>query len=506
MDINFKPWPLWLRLLLAMLAGASTVFAFAPYNVGIVLLLPLALLFFLWRMDASAKQAAWTGYVFGLGQMALGVSWVHVSIAQFGGVSGVLAIVMTIAFVMVVALYFALTGWLAKRLFVPGYDAIWVLLVVPAIWVLVEWLRGWFLSGFPWLSLGYSQIDLPLAGVASYLGVYGVSLLVMVSAGFIYLWRRWWAIVGLGLLWVTVFGLGQISWVEKAGEPFNASMVQPSIKQEHKWLPEMLQPTLELYQKMTALHAPESKLIIWPETAIPAFNVRVEDSLLKPLHEKFKAENRDLLIGVPVLESEDVYYNAMVNLGVSERDAYYKRHLVPFGEFLPLDFLLRPLLDFIQIPMSSFSAGDDADKPLLTLAGYQAGVDICYEDAFGAEIAQALPEAHFLVNASNDAWFGDSLAPHQHLQIARMRALETQRYMLRATNTGVSALIDEKGQLLKIAPLFKRVVLSGSVQPLKGLTPYVGLGNTGVIVLALLMLFIAYSIASSGARWAPGPR
>lgn len=492
-----------LRRVSALLLGALSVLAYAPFSYGVILLPVLALLIWFWRMDATPREAAITGYCFGLGQMGVGASWVNVSITQFGGMPEAASIAITFLFVMIVAAYFALLAWAARRLYTESYEAVWALLIVPATWGLVEWIRSWLFTGFPWLSLGYSQIDLPLTGFAPLLGVFGVSVMLVVSAGFVYLWRRWWAIICLAGFWLLAAGLNQLSWVEKDGEAFEVSIVQPSIPQSEKWLPEAFQPTLRLYQQMTDA-APNSRLVIWPETAVPAFNTRVEESFLQPLHEILSERNQDLLLGIPYKETEAVYYNAMISLGVTGRDSYFKRHLVPFGEYVPLDFLLRPVIDLLHIPMSDFSRGDESKQPLIELAGYQVGVDICYEDAFGSEIIKAMPQARFLVNASNDAWFGDSFAPHQHLEIARMRALESGRYLLRATNTGVSAFIDEKGRLIKIAPLFERVLLQGQVQPMQGVTPYAALGNIGLMVLLLLMFFAAWVISLSKARWASG--
>jgi apolipoprotein N-acyltransferase len=282
---------------------------------------------------------------------------------------------------------------------------------------------------------------------------------------------------------------GRVDWTAPAGPPFNASLLQGNVEQRLKWRAEELRPTLELYVTLTD-EARGSRLIIWPETAVPALAHVVDDVLLKPLEEQARAGGRDLLIGIPIEEDADRYYNAMLALGASGRDAYYKRHLVPFGEFLPFKPVLGPVLDFLEIPMSDFSAGSPHEPPVLTLAGHPAGISICYEDAFAEEVAQALPAAAFLVNASNDAWFGDSLAPRQHLEIARMRAKETQRYLLRATNTGISAIITPSGGLGAQTRLFEKAVLTAEITPLAGATPYVRLGNAAPVGLAVLLVVI----------------
>ena len=486
--MNPARWPLLGRLALALIAGAVTVLGFAPFGWGLAPLVTLAVLFYLWRHCARSGESALVGYAFGLGLMGIGVFWIRISIAQFGGVHEALAVTITVVFVLLMAGYFALAGWLAAKLR-PSSDLVWLVLVLPAIWTLVEWLRGWLFTGFPWLSLGYSQIDFPLVGYGPLLGVFGISLMLAWSASLLNLWPRLWAIVLVLAIWSGGAGLRQVEWATPIGEPIQVSLLQASIPQEKKWLPKMRQPSIDLYLGMTEQVA-DSRIVIWPETAVPAFDTAVEESLLQPLHTDMFAQERDVLLGIVSSGTGGAYYNSMLSLGVSGRGRYDKRHLVPFGEYLPFDRWTRPVLDFIEIPMSDFSAGGD-DKPLVTLAGYPVGVNICYEDAYGEEIIRALPEAALLVNASNDAWFGDSLAPHQHLEIARMRAVESARYLLRATNTGISAIIDDKGGLLDISPQFEQAILTDVVPPMQGKTPFVRWGNYGVVMLALVLLAVA---------------
>ena len=489
-------WPAAAQLLLAFVAGALCVLAFAPFGFGLLALPGLALLFHLWRHPARRGLNTWTGYAFGLGLMGFGVFWIRISIAQFGGVPLALALAITMLFVLAMAVFFALAGWLGERLR-PRAGTMWPFLVLPASWVLVEWLRGWLFSGFPWLSFGYSQIDLPLAGYGPVLGVYGIGLLVAVSAGILSQSPRPLPVAILLAIWAAGAGLQQVEWTRPAAAPIRVSLLQGNIPQDQKWRRSMRGPSLQLYLDMTA-SVPDSRLVIWPETAVPAFAAEVETSLLAPLDALLREQGRDVLLGIVDGSESGDYYNAMLSLGASGRDHYYKRHLVPFGEYLPFDAWTRPLLDFLQIPMSNFSPGGDG-RPLLTLAGQPVGVDICYEDAYGTEVARALPEATLLVNASNDAWFGDSLAPHQHLEIARMRALETGRYLLRATNTGVSAIIDARGQLRGVSPQFERAILSDDVVPLRGTTPFVLWGNVAVVLLAALMLLPALRRQRAGA-------
>jgi apolipoprotein N-acyltransferase len=419
---------------------------------------------------------------------------VHHSIAQFGGVGLPLAVVITLAFALALALFYGLAGWLGNRFFAPGR---WrLLLVYPALWVLLEWLRSWLFTGFTWLSLGYSQADTPLAGYAPLLGVYGLTLLLGFTAALLARWRSPWLLL-VPLVWGGGWALQRVDWSRPVGEGLDVALVQPDIAQELKWRPEQFEPTLRLLMELSG-QAPRARLVIWPETAVPAFADQVQHSVLDPLDRKFRDEGRTLLLGIPTRD-EHGYYNAMLVLGASPRGEYRKRHLVPFGEYMPFRPLLEPLARIFAIPMSDFRPGDGG-KPLLTLAGHPAGISICYKDTFGREVAAALPEARFLVNASNDAWFGDSLAPHQHLEMARMRALETGRWMLRATNTGISALIDEKGRVRRQIAQFQQGVIQGRIQPRQGATPYSRWLDWPVVVLALGMLLLGRGMGGAPSR------
>jgi apolipoprotein N-acyltransferase len=365
----------------------------------------------------------------------------------------------------------------------------------PAAWALAEWVRSWLFTGFPWLNLGYSQIDSPLSGFAPIVGVYGVGWLTALSAGLLG-WlvsggkgARFTVPASLLLLWTGGFALSHYQWTEPAGDRLVATLVQGNIPQELKWKPEQQRATLERYVDLSREHF-GSDIIVWPETAIPAFYDEVEADLINPLREELGQRNVSLVTGVPVLDrSHWNYYNSVISLDQPGR-FYYKVHLVPFGEYLPLRDWLAGVLGFLPVPQADFSAGE-LQQPLLEAAGYPIGTSICYEIAFGEQLINALPDAALLVNVSNDAWFGDSLAPHQHLEMARMRARETERYLLRATNTGISAIIDADGALVARSQQFETQTISGEVQPRMGATPYVRWGNWPVLIVCLFMLLLA---------------
>ncbi len=470
---------------------------FAPfgwYPLPVLALAGLALLL----AGQPPRRAGLYGWLFGLGQFGVGVYWVYISIYLYGGDAGLaLSLLVTALFVAALALYPALFAWLAARVGDAPRPAFFLLLF-PALWTLVEWLRGWLFTGFPWLDLGYSQIDSPLAGLAPVAGVYAVGWAAALAAGLL-AWAargggraRGLALAGLLVLALGGRELGQQHWTRPAGAPLQATLVQGNIAQDLKWKPDQQQATLDRYVELTERH-PDSRVVVWPETAIPAFYDQVEADFLTPLREKMAARGSWLLTGIPVLDRAHGwrYYNAVISLNQPDH-FYYKVHLVPFGEYLPLRDWLARVLDFLPVPEADFSAGD-IDQPLLQAAGYPVGASICYEIAFGDLLRHALPEAAWLVNVSNDAWFGDSLAPHQHLEMARMRARETERYLLRATNTGISAIIDDRGRIVERSPQFEAATVTADIVPRAGATPYVRWGNTPAVAVSVL-LFLAGAV------------
>jgi apolipoprotein N-acyltransferase len=478
--------------LICLIAGALMPLAFSPANLFFVSLIVMSFLLLTW-LNSTARDAFVSGYLFGFGMFGVGVYWLHISINMFGGVNIVGSILATASLVAFLSLYPGLVGYVGRRWFGQN-DAVFLLIATPALWVLAEWTRAWFLTGFPWLNLGYSQTDSFLAGLAPIFGVYGVSWLCISSAALLtclYRYRDQHAMkitFAILLLSLTTWSLTKINWTSATRTNVSVALIQAAIPQELKWRPELRDQSLELYMSLSAPHWKDD-LIIWPETAIPAYNYRVADFIAR-LDKLTTTNQNTFLSGIPSKELEDRdYYNSIMMLSAGKTAWYHKQHLVPFGEYLPMKSILGVILDFLQIPMSDFSPGLQ-EKPLLVTKDISIGVSICYEDTFGEEVIKALPEANVLVNVSNDAWFGDSLAPHQHLQMARMRALESGRYMLRATNTGISAIINEKGRIIEQSTQFEPAALSANISLFEGSTPYVRWGNYPVIICALFALFI----------------
>lgn len=486
------------RGLLCLIIGALMPLAYAPFSLFFIAIICLAIILLIW-IDSSPGDALRYGYLFGLGMFGVGVYWLHISINMFGGVNFVGSILITTLLVSYLSLYPALVGYIGRRWFSQN-DGVFLLLAVPALWVLAEWTRAWFATGFPWLNLGYSQTESFLSGLAPVSGVYGVTwLTVFIAALLASLYRfkrRWWLanVAAITLLCLAGWSLTQIHWTQAKRDNVAVALIQSAIPQELKWRPELLQQSLELYLALSEPYWGD-ELIIWPETAITTYHYRVADFIEK-LGKLSARHHTAFLSGIPSKEPQaDAYFNSIMMLADGQTGWYHKQHLVPFGEYLPLKVVLGVLLDFLQIPMSDFSPGQQ-ETPVLFAKNLTIGVSICYEDTFGEEVIKALPEATVLVNVSNDAWFGDSLAPHQHLQMARMRALESGRYMLRATNTGISAIINEQGKIIKQSPQFKPAALSARITLFEGSTPYARWGNIPVVITALLLLVLLVLIRS----------
>jgi apolipoprotein N-acyltransferase len=412
--------------------------------------------------------------------------------------AGWLALLATLLFCGFWALLPALAGYAQARC--KTTTPVRFLLLMPAIWVLVEWLRGMLFTGFPWLTLGYAHSDSALAGFAPILGVYGVSLFAALSAGCVaLLWQvRWsragkFALLGLLVIWLTGAALRAINWTQPQGEPFSVALLQGNIAQDLKFNEDALIGTLETYRRQ--ILSSNARLTVLPESAFPLLRSEVPAQLVAQIRDHAKLNAGDVLIGSFDKENGR-YYNSVFALGASENayateQHYRKTHLVPFGEFIPLRDALGWLINgVLNIPMGDLARGGVAQYPL-ALAGQQVAVNICYEDVFGEEIINALPTATLLVNVTNDAWYGHSIAAAQHNQISQLRALETGRMMLRATNTGVTSIINVDGKIVQQLPQHEEGVLQGMAQGYTGSTPYVRWGNFTLVMLLIAMLAMA---------------
>jgi apolipoprotein N-acyltransferase len=480
----------------AGLAGCLLPLSFAPFHLYGLAPVLLAGLFFLWD-GQQRREAAWRGFWFGFGAFAAGTYWLYISIHVFGGAPLWVAVLLMLGLVWLMAMYTAVCGYLVVTLSSGSVVLRWCV-VWPACWTLLEWLRGWLFSGFPWLSIGYGQIDGPLRAWAPVAGMFGVSLATVMIAGVLLTLVRGntlnrkiaaaIAAVIVGSTWL----IHDRDWTSATDQDLRVRLIQGSISQDRKWLPEQLQPTLELYTELTFTTGDSQftpDLTVWPEVAVPAIAYRVQD-FLDNVAAEAGARGMQIFLGVLTYDFDDEQIrNSLIAIG-EQSGAYHKRHLVPFGEFFPVPAFVREWMRMSGMPSQDTVTGERIQE-LLRVGDIQLAPSICYEDVFGSEQLDFLPAAEMLVNVSNDAWFGDSVAPHQHLQMARMRALEAGRFMLRATNTGVTAVISPRGTIVHESPQFETHVLDAVVQPYVGQTPYMRMGNYAVVVICLVFIGVA---------------
>lgn len=513
----------------APLLGVLATLGYAPYGQWYLSLLALALLFTL-AARAGPKRAALLGWLYGFAHFGTGVYWVYISTHIYGGAPAWLGALLLLLLSAYLALYPALVLGVAARLNLFHSGSGWY--AVPALWLLLELARGWVYSGFPWLSLGELSLDTPLSRLAPLIGVHGISALVALLAYALYrlgaepeVRRRAVAAAVLAAPVLTPLLPVPSAWTEPDGEPIPVALVQSNIKQDEKWKPEMRYEALVRHWRLTQQAWP-ARLVVWPEVALTQPYHQLRDSYLASLDEQAKEQGAVILLGILMFDDQ-AHYNSVVAVGQA-RGRYDKRHLVPFGEYFPIPDFLRPLMDVLETPYSDFAFGS-GQQPLLRLPSYpdrgstagppvslpslrsprdsgegqESGVrpqpaqghalevSICFEDVFGDEIRRRAREAAYLVNVTNDAWFGHSSAPHQHLQFSRLRAMENGRWMLRSANTGISALIDPDGQIAQRARQFEQAVVRGEVEPRRGLTPYQRWGDLPLWVLSALLLAAA---------------
>jgi apolipoprotein N-acyltransferase len=481
------------RRALALGAGALLACSFAPLQWWPLAILCPALLMGLWE-EAAPRDAAWTGFWFSFGTFLAGTYWLYVSIHDLGEAPLWLTVVLMCGLISIMGAYNALIGYAVAR-WLPRSGAWRWLIGMPAAWLLVEWWRGWFLSGFSWLSLGYSQTDTWLARFAPLVGVYGISLLLLVSAGaLIALVRgktRMRVIAALTLMapWAIGAALGPVRWTHPSGAPVSVAVIQADIPQDEKWQAAYEERILKRYREMTE-SALGTRLIVWPEAALPepANNLL---PYIAAVDRETQSRGSSLVMGVVRAEGER-YYDSILALGKTA-SWYSKDHLVPFAEFFPVPRFVRNWLRLMSLPYESFTRGGTDQSPL-PVAGLELGPTVCYEVGYGGYMLHMLPKADALVNVTNDAWFGHSTARYEQFQMARMRSLEEGRALIVATNDGISAVIGPQGEVIASAPPFVPYVLKSSVTPMAGLTPFARVGNWLSVSLAALGLAGAVSI------------
>lgn len=491
-----------LRNGLALIFGALLPLAFAPFHAW-WLAPPLLGLTFLLSRQLSAKPAAWLGFAFGVGMFGVGTSWVYVSIHEYGAASPLLAGGLTLLFVLGISLLLVVPAfWLYGFINKKRNLSLWQqALLFAGLWLLAEWMRTWLLTGFPWLLLGYSVIDTPLAGLAPVTGVFGLSLVLALSSTVIAALllpsrddkRPLYVVLALLLVVVaSAVALHGKTWTQKTGEQSFAA-IQANIPQNLKWDPSYINATVNKYVEMSESHWGE-QLLIWPENALPVFHSQAR-KFLEQLRRFAQQQNTALLLGLPVDDNDTFpprYYNGVISLGEGH-GVYKKQRLVPFGEYVPLESMLRGLFGFFNLPMSAFSAGGSDQSMLRGFDEIQITPYICYEVVYPDFAANMAQGSDLLVTVSNDTWFGRSIGPLQHFQIVRMRALETGRFMIRVTNDGLTALVNDQGDTVSTIPRFKEGVLTGTAELREGATPFMVTGSAPVLLLSAALVLLSFA-------------
>lgn len=471
---------------LALILGVIYVCGFAPFDFWPATLVAIAGLYAL--LQKTNARPLWLTWWFGVGKYGFGTSWVYVSINVYGNAPPPLAALLVVLFVVVLAFLFAApVGYLYGRLRPAADQVVGGVLAFTAAWVFMDWLSTWLLTGFPWLLPGYALLDTFAAATAAVVGVLGLSLLCVLAAAALaatLMLRR----VGVGLLAVVpvilIYAASLMSWVS-AGDRQQVALVQGNIDQAVKWNRDQAVPNVRKHLRLSAEHW-DADILVWPEAAVTMYPQQAQ-GLLESLGEQGRATGTDIVLGIPgataLADGSYQFQNLAIGLGEA-RGRFAKYHLVPFGEYVPLESVLRGLIEFFDLPMSSSSPGA-INQPNIQLRRGTAAMAICYEIAYPESMRRRAADAAVLMTISNDTWFGSSIGPLQHMQIARMRAVENGRWLLRATNNGVTGIVDHQGRMVAQLPQFTEGVLRGTVQVMQGRTPYSIVGHWPVLISLL---------------------
>lgn len=484
--------PMSLVCLTSGIAGALLPFALAPYHWWWLAILSPALLYACLH-QRPARSAFLIGWSYGIGLWFFGAFWLYTSIHVYGDTPAYIAVAMIAFMAIAMGLFSAVQAWLYRRFF-PETP-----LTFAPIWILFEWIKTWIFTGFPWLFAGYAFTNYGLDEYAPLFGIFGVSFVVILIAAAItecLFGKRFW-IVPILLLLAGAWGAKQIEWVtKKADQPLSVSLIQGNIPQDLKWLVEYQAETLRIYATLSQTEWGRD-LVIWPEASIPMFQIDIE-SFIKVIREHAEQRGSAWVTGIPYWdlknsseEGKPLYYNAIMASGAQSSGLYFKQRLVPFGEYIPFSGALSWVLPGVQddVTLSGFSAGHDHQAPLL-IKNHRLASAICYEVAYPNLTRLNAKDNDFLVTISNDAWFTGTAAPWQHLQMVQMRAKENGRWIVRATNTGVTAFINEQGHIVKQLPMNTRAVLRGDLPAMTGETLYSRFGDWLILGFSLLLLIL----------------
>ena len=481
------------RYIIAAIAGSTLPFSFAPFNFFWMAPISLSALFLLWKKCPSTESFK-LGFIFGFASFSIGLYWIYISIHSFGGVNEFLSIFLLFLLISYLSSYIGIIGWLSTSFFKVSYFNLFIF-IIPSTWTLVEWIRSWLFSGFGWLSVGYSQANSWLINLAPVGGLHFMSFFILIISGCLATIiiganrQKFISAITLISIWTIAFLLEGFQWTKENNKVYSVSIVQGAISQDLKWREDYIIPTLNLYREL--IHQTKgSSLVLLPEVAIP-IPYEQASNYLNELKYWSEENNSKIMLGILKKNYKDNnYFNALVSLD-NEDTFYAKRHIVPFGEYLPLPNFAKKWVKLLNLPYSELAQGPLQQDPIY-FYDEQVGVSICYEDVFGAEQLRHFPESTFLINITNDAWFGNSIAPHQHLQISRVRAAEVGRFILRSANTGISAIINEKGKIISSSPEFEPYIVKGEFSGFEGSTLFTLLGNKLIVLCSSMILLFFY--------------
>lgn len=480
-------------ILIATLAGALTVLGFAPFYFYTVPFATISILCFLLAQSRTSVQAGWLGLCFGLGMYAVGLSWMVGTLHDFGEMP------LWMAYLCSAVLFLYLASFTAAATWVAVYTrSLWFL---PFAWGIGDWLRGWICSGFPWLTMGYSQVPSSiLSGYLPVMGIYGLSIIVVAMAVTVFYMlrftgrRRW----GSALVVLAIAGIGaglqHVIWSTKQGEPIPIALLQGNINQQTKWSVEQSKQIILSYLEL--IDQADASVIVLPETAFPIYLSQAMGKTRDKLVSLASEKQADILIGM--LDWQDEVgrkkFNAVVNYGVSGLQVQHKLHLVPFGEFIPLPVLFSPIYEhWFHMPHNDFSVGKK--QQLFLLGNSRVAISICYDDLFGHDLAKYTKNAAYIVSVSNGAWFGNSAGLEQYLQFSQARAIENQRMLARASNNGVTAFIDIHGGVISRTLNNQRTIHAGYLQGYQGVTLYSQWGDKLFLCVSLIALLALFGLS-----------
>lgn len=490
--------PYVMKLVLALLAGALFPFALAPYSWVAFAVLSPAILYFL-LLNTTPWRAFFIGEAYGIGLWCVGAFWLYTSIHVYGDTPVILALGMILFVGVGMGLFHGVFAYLFRRFFshIP--------LSFAALWVIQEWVKTWLFTGFPWLFAGYAFTETALDAYAPMLGIFAISFVCILLSGTVVelLRKRWYWAFPAALLVLVAVATQSIQWTQPVTDkkPLKVTLIQGNIPQDMKWLTEYRYKTLQIYANLSQPHWGDSDVVVWPESAIPLFQTDAWP-FMSQVDAHAKYTNTTWVTGVPfqdvdnydpAVDDYEPFYNSIIALGADATGVYHKQRLVPFGEYIPFEGGLKWVLPNLKRnnDIMSFSEGKPGQKPLM-VKGHPLSSAVCYEVAYPDITRRNAIGSHFMITVSNDAWFGTSAGPLQHMQMVQMRAREIGRWFIRATNTGLTAFVDERGHIISQSARFQKNTLTHALPAYTGTTPYMRFGNYPVLLFCALLLLLSF--------------